>query len=224
MGLATYNTGITSGPSITHDQFNSALNTFNNVGQAPAARPYGPAYAPSFGVPNQQSQAQANLLNMSRSALGTDAGRLGAVNYANTVNPAEAKLAADQAGAQSQAGLGYQSALGDIYSGALGRQSTLNMADIQNAIRAQGMQYGLGGSVLSNLLGLTNGAVNGLVSPLTGSLGGVTSGLSGLGGLNDLLNQLPAGASGSGSLSDLLSGLSANPSQGAGGLGFLGAL
>lgn len=221
MGIGTYNTGITSGPSITPDQFHAALGTFGSIGQAPAARPYGPAYGPSFGVPNQQSQAQANLLNQSRSLLGTDAGRLGAVNYANTVNPAEAKLAADQAGAQSQAGLGYQGTMGDIYGGALTRQATANMANIQNAVREQGLQYGLGGSVLNNILGLTNGMVNGLVSPLTGSLGGI--GGSG-GAMSNLLSSLgSAPSAGSvGSLSDLLNGMGGASGGGNGALGLLG--
>jgi hypothetical protein len=168
-----YNTGIQSWPSGTVQQYQTALGRFNQIGRQPVSRPVGPVYG---GAP----PAPGGIYNQSRTLLGTDAGNQASNAFSNQVNQDQANLALGQAGAQSQAGIGMQGALSNVYSQALNRGADLNTAQTENALKRQGIGYGLAGTVLDTGLGLAGQAVNPLLGGIFNGIGSIPSGISSL--------------------------------------------
>lgn len=210
-GTATYDTGVSSGPSLSQQQYQQYLRPYSQIGQAPMQRPVAPQYG-SYGY--AQATPTGGGLNQARSLLGQQAGSQLGNQFANQVNSDQSQLAANQAAANSSLGLGMQDALSSIYNGALNRGSQLNSGQASNAVRTSGLGMDLAGNLFGLQAGLAGQVVNPLMSGLFGGLSGLMGNLTSMGsggGLGSLLSgvQSPLGTSGlnslgSGTLASLL--------------------
>jgi hypothetical protein len=198
----SYNTGIQSGPSLSGQDYQTALNRYNQIGRAPMSRPIGPAYG---GAP----PAAGGMFNQGRAALGTDAGNQASNAFSNTVNQGQSQLAAGQAGAQSQIGNATQGSLANIYNQALGRGADLNTAQTNNLLNRQRLGYGLAGNLFGTGMGLAGQAISPLLNGIFSGIGSIPAGLQNLmqPGLSGGLPQSQVGGIGNNALSSILAGL-----------------